>query len=59
MTQTAKNLRDAYAVIRMLTTIDVERRHVGLRDPEDEEFGEMTGDFFEIMRKAHAAKETR
>ncbi len=48
-------LRDAYDVIRMVTTINVDTRRIDLRDPEDHEFGDMVGDFYETVKRAHEA----
>lgn len=58
MSATAKNMRDAYEVIRALTRIDPEIRHVEIMPLDDPDvlFPEH---FYETVRKAHDAKRRR
>jgi hypothetical protein len=53
---TAKNLRDAYEVIRAMTTIDIEKSRIEIVDVDDVEFDRIACNLFETVRKAHAAK---
>ena len=59
MSATAKNLRDAYAVLRWLTKIDVQKRRLYFLDTQNLDFGECEPDVFEVVRRAHHAPKAR
>jgi hypothetical protein len=52
-----EQLAQANEVLRWLTTIDVAKRRLTFRDVDRLDYGEVEADVFEVVRKAHAAKE--
>ena len=55
MSATAKNLRDAYEVIRTLTRLNERKRNIEIVSLDDPDFdlGSVACDFYATIRKAH------